>query len=150
QVAPHPANHAGTPSHRGRRPGTGVLRRPGAGGLVEPPRALVTGAASGIGAAFARDLRRRGWPLVLVARRLDRLKDLSRELGGEGVALPLAFDLAQNGAPERLHPDVRQRGLDIELLVNNAGMGHTGRFHEEPPEKILEMIDLNTRGLVDL
>ena len=117
---------------------------------MEPPRALVTGASSGIGAAFARDLRRRGWPLVLVARRLERLRELSRELGGEGVALPLAFDLAQAGAPERLHAELRQRGLDVELLVNNAGVGHTGRFHEESPERILEMIDLNARALVDL
>lgn len=117
---------------------------------MEPPRALVTGASSGIGAAFARELRRRGWPLVLVARRLDRLRDLSRELGGESVALPLAFDLAQTGTPERLYTEVRQRGLDVDLLVNNAGMGHTGRFHEEAPERIVEMIDLNARALVDL
>lgn len=117
---------------------------------MEPPRALVTGASSGIGAAFARGLRARGWPLVLVARRLDRLQALSRELGGEGVALPLAFDLAQDGGPAQLQAELQRRGLDIDLLVNNAGVGHTGRFSEESPERILGMIDLNARALVDL
>ena len=87
---------------------------------------------------------------MLVARRLDRLQALSRELGGEGVALPLAFDLAQDGAPAQLHAELQRRGLDIDLLVNNAGVGHTGRFSEESPERILGMIDLNARALVDL
>jgi short-subunit dehydrogenase len=112
--------------------------------------ALVTGASSGIGEAFARELGARGRAVVLVARRADRLEALVRELGGDGRALAVPLDLAAAGAGEQLQALLRARGLEVDLLVNNAGIGHTGRFHEEPVERVLAMVDLNVRALVDL
>lgn len=112
--------------------------------------ALVTGASSGIGAAFARRLRQRGERLVLVARRADRLETLAEELGGPPVVETLPLDLTSPDGPARLERELAQRHLAIDLLVNNAGAGHTGRFAEEPLPRILEMIDLNSRSLVEV
>ncbi|HWW95717.1 MAG TPA: SDR family oxidoreductase [Vicinamibacteria bacterium] len=113
-------------------------------------RALVTGASSGIGVAFARALKAKGERLVLVARRRDRLQELSRELGGEDTAAVLAADLTEPGAIDRLAEEIHARGFTVDLLVNNAGAGHTSRFHEERRETVLGMIDLNVRALVAL
>ena len=113
-------------------------------------RAVVTGASSGIGAAFARALARRGHPLVLVARRAERLKARVEELGGEERALALPLDLAQPDAAQILEEELARRDLAVDLLVNNAGVGHTGRLHEEPLDRILAMIDLNVRAAVEL
>jgi uncharacterized protein len=113
-------------------------------------RALVTGASSGIGAAFARRLAARGDALVLVARREDRLRALAQELGGDAKAQVVALDLARADAGQRLEDELAARGITVELLVNNAGVGHTGRFAEAPLERALGMIDLNVRATVDL
>jgi short-subunit dehydrogenase len=113
-------------------------------------RALVTGASSGIGAAFARGLRARGAKLILVARRAERLAALAQELGGADVVTTFPLDLSQPGAPAQLEDQLARRGLVVDMLVNNAGVGHTGRFLEEPPERILGMIDLNDRAAVEL
>jgi len=113
-------------------------------------RALVTGASSGIGSAFARALRARGERLVLVARRADRLEALAQELGGSDVAAVIPMDLAEPGGPARLQAEVDRRGLGVDMLVNNAGFGDTGPFLEAPIERLLGMIDLNARALVEL
>jgi short-subunit dehydrogenase len=113
-------------------------------------RALVTGASSGIGLEYARALRRRGMTLVLVARRVERLRQLASELGGEAAAAVVPADLTAGGGVARLVDDVRSRGLEIDLLVNNAGMGHTGRFVEQRQEVISEMLELNMTALVEL
>ena len=112
--------------------------------------AVVTGASSGIGAAFARALRARGHKVVLVARRQDRLEQMAQELGGSAWVSVLVLDLAQPGAPAQLVGEIARRGLKVDLLVNNAGVGHSGRFHEEPMPVVLGMIDLNVRALVEL
>ena len=114
------------------------------------PRALVTGASSGIGEAFARALAARGRRLVLVARRGDRLAYLARELGGDAAALAVTLDLARPGAEDELAAKVSAAGIDIDLLVNNAGVGHTGHFQEEPLDRLLGMVDLNVRSVVAL
>ena len=108
---------------------------------------LVTGASAGLGAEFARQCRRRGDELVLVARRKDRLEALAAELGSAHV---IASDLARPGAPERLLAEVAELGLEVETLINNAGFGAAGSFVEAPPERLLEMIDLNVRSLTGL
>lgn len=113
-------------------------------------RALVTGASSGIGAAFARALRARGERLVLVARRSDRLEALATELGGEASVAAISLDLTRRDAGERLEAEVARRGLAVDMLVNNAGVGDTGRFHEQPIERALGMVDLNARATVEL
>jgi short-subunit dehydrogenase len=119
---------------------------------VEGPdrRALVTGASSGIGAAFVRALRARGERVVLVARRQDRLIRLAQFFGGEPGALPIVLDLTRPGAGAWLEAEMAARRIEVDLLVNNAGVGVTGRFHEQPIERVLAMVDLNMRALVDL
>jgi short-subunit dehydrogenase len=113
-------------------------------------RALVTGASSGIGAAYARGLRARGERVVLVARRADRLQSLANELGGEPHALVLPLDLAGPGAAEALRGEVESRGIAVDCMVNCAGLGHTAPFDSQRPEAIRAMIDVNVRALVEL
>jgi uncharacterized protein len=113
-------------------------------------RALVTGASSGIGEAFARALHARGERLVLVARRTDRLARLSAELGGEDAALPVTLDLAQPDSAEVLLRTLASHGIGIRLLVNNAGVGYAGRVHEQPTDRLRAMIALDVRAVLDL
>lgn len=118
--------------------------------MSSEPRALITGASSGIGSAFARALRGRGEKLILVARRRDRLEALAADLGGEAQATVISLDLAAPGAAERLAAEVESRGLVVDLLVNNAGMGHTSPFGAQPLDLVRAMIDLNVRALTEL
>jgi short-subunit dehydrogenase len=92
--------------------------------------ALITGASAGIGANFARQLAAAGWNLVLTARRLDRLEGLAAELSGaHGIRVDcIALDLAESGSPAALVGEIEQRGLVIDMLVNNAGFGLPGTF----------------------
>src|SRR6184192_2135249 len=113
--------------------------------------ALVTGASSGMGEPLARRLARDGRPLVLVARRADRLESLARALrGAHGVeAHVFAQDLLQPGAVQTVLAEVDRRGLTIDWLVNNAGFGTGGRFDQLPVERELEEIRLNVEVLVE-
>ncbi|GAB2492647.1 SDR family NAD(P)-dependent oxidoreductase [Arenimonas alkanexedens] len=90
--------------------------------------ALVTGASSGIGAAIAREYAARGVPLVLVARRAERLQALAAELSDQVECVVIAADLADPATPGRLFADTQARGLFISTLVNNAGYGVPGRY----------------------
>ena len=85
---------------------------------------------------------------MLVARRGDRLAQLAREIGGEAVAVTL--DLAKPGAEDELAAILLASGIEVEVLVNNAGVGHTGLFREQPPDRLLGMVDLNVRSVVAL
>jgi short-subunit dehydrogenase len=113
---------------------------------------LVTGASSGIGAAFARALAKRGSDVILVARRIDRLQELASELEREhGVrATPIALDLSRRGAGQALAGEVAARGLTVTGLVNNAGFGTDGPFHEEDPDRLQDEITVDVANVVDI
>jgi uncharacterized protein len=113
---------------------------------------LITGASSGIGSDVARSLARRGHGVALVARRAERLEALAEELRREhGVRCEtLACDLADASARAGLASGLGDLGLDIEVLVNNAGFGSGGLFQRLDRERELEMVRLNVEAVVDL
>ena len=86
--------------------------------------ALITGASAGIGEEFARQLAGRGYDLILVARRKDRLEQLAEQL--PTTTHVVECDLAADAA--RLPDKAEKLGVDVDLLVNNAGLGLRGRF----------------------
>ncbi len=110
--------------------------------------ALITGASSGIGEALARSLAGRGVHLVLVARTRDRLERLAAELNPLAPALALPLDITLPDADLTAQDFVASQGLQVDLLVNNAGFGSYGPFAELPGERDLAMIDLNVKALV--
>ncbi|MEU1939293.1 SDR family NAD(P)-dependent oxidoreductase [Streptomyces coeruleorubidus] len=113
---------------------------------------IVTGASSGLGAEFARQLARRGADLVLVARRADRLKDLADELThAHGVTVHVvARDLGQPDAGRTLRAELESRGIYATGLVNNAGFGSHNALADEDPDRLQSLIALNVSALVDL
>ena len=111
-----------------------------------PETALVTGASSGIGEQFARQLAARGHDVVLVARRADRLEQVAGELPTE--AQVVACDLAEEAAS--LPETVKQLGVDVGLLVNNAGFGTSGPFLQHDPGRDAEQVRLNCEAIVTL
>src|SRR3954469_21811968 len=91
---------------------------------------LITGASSGIGEAFARKLAAQGHDLLLVARSEDKLIALCNELGLNHNVRAQYFvaDLSEADAPTRLFEETRERNLEIDFLINNAGFGSMGEF----------------------
>lgn len=120
--------------------------------MTERGYALVTGASSGIGAEIARALARRGWPVILVARRRERLEALAEALEvDQGVDVRIfAHDLAVAGAGQALFDAVAAEGLTVELLINNAGFGLQGRFVEQELGEVERMVRLNVLTLTEL
>ena len=114
--------------------------------------ALVTGASSGIGAAYAREFARRGWDLALVARREDRLKDLAEELKAQfGVdSLVIAADLSEPDAPETIVKTIHDQGRIIDGLVNNAGVGRPGAFVDLSWEDQAQFMELMVTSYLKL
>lgn len=87
-----------------------------------PRRALITGASAGIGAEFARQLAAEDYDLVLVARRRDRLDELAAELSAKTDVTVITADLSAPGEPQRVWTELEERGMQIDYLVNNAGV----------------------------
>ena len=114
--------------------------------------ALVTGASSGIGAEFARQLAARGMHLVLVARRKELLDELANDLHAKHAARcePIACDLSQPHAVTELMAELDRRGVVVDLLVNNAGFGIVGEVDDANVERLAEMLRLNVGATVEL
>jgi len=113
--------------------------------------ALVTGASSGIGEAMALQLAERGYNLVLVARRQERLQQVAgllQQTGREAIALPI--DLAQDDGPSRLFKAVKERKIEIDMLINNAGFGDFQPFREMSWEQISKLTQVNWVAVVQL
>jgi hypothetical protein len=114
--------------------------------------ALVTGASSGLGEEFARQLAARGANLILVARRGDRLETIAAELKAKhGTTVTvITADLSKADAAADLAERVRAAGLSVHTLINNAGFATFGPFESEDPARILQEVDLNVRAVVSI
>ena len=114
--------------------------------------ALITGASSGIGAEFAAQLAGRGMHLILAARRKDKMAALATELNTRhGTRCHIvAIDLADPDASRRLFDEIRRLAVDVELLVNNAGIGLIGQIESTSPEDVRHLLNLNLLTLADL
>lgn len=114
--------------------------------------ALITGASSGIGKEFARVHAERGGDLVIVARREDKLQALKTELENKHGAkvMVIAKDLTLPHSASDIYEAVKQAGIEVNYLINNAGFGGRGKFHERVWEKDLAMLNLNVVALTSL
>ena len=124
--------------------------------MVLPPgpdsTALVTGASAGIGSAIARELAARGHGVVLVARRKPLLEQLAEELTDQyGVRTEtIACDLARAASRARVPGRLSELGLEVQILVNNAGFATNGPFHESDPARELEQVRVLVEAVVAL
>lgn len=114
--------------------------------------ALITGASSGIGAEFARRLAAHGMHLVLTARRKELLEKLADELHtrhGTKTEILIA-DLTDPAEPQRLCESIAAKGIQIELLVNNAGFGWVGTIDETEQSRMRDLVQLNVASMTEL
>jgi uncharacterized protein len=113
---------------------------------------LITGASSGIGADIARSLAARGHGVALAARRTERLEQLAGELRDRNGVRVETFgcDLCDADARRSVRAEIDERGLRVEVLVNNAGFGTAGRFDRLDVERELELVHVNVEAVVDL
>ena len=114
--------------------------------------ALITGASGGLGAEFARQLAARGMHLVLVARRHELMVELATELHTKhGTRCEIiSADLSDPAEPQRILDDIDAKGIQIELLVNNAGFGVVGEVGQANLNRLLQLIRLNVSALTEL
>lgn len=114
--------------------------------------ALVTGASAGIGAAFARHLASEGYSLLLVARRVERLQELAAELTARhGVRCDVfAADLNDPSAPAAIMGFAANQGIDIDVLINNAGLSGKTAFADTPWPKLAAEIQLMVTTVTEL
>src|SRR5690349_14567261 len=115
--------------------------------------ALITGASAGLGREFARLLTGRARSLVLVARRMDRLEELRRELNARDPKLVIhtrAVDLADTPQLRALVQWLKQERIEIDFLINNAGLGDMGAFATADPERIEQILLVNMVALTSL
>src|SRR5262245_6772009 len=114
--------------------------------------ALVTGASGGIGLDLAECFAQDGYDLILTARSDAALQAESKRLAEKyGVkATPIALDLGMQGGGHKLAEEIAARGLEVDVLVNNAGYGIAGAFAGSKESDQLGMIDLNVRALLEL
>ena len=114
--------------------------------------ALVTGASAGIGAALTEELAGGGTHLVLTARRKERLDELARVLTAKHKVKTEVFaaDLAEPSAPEKIFAFTKEKGIEIDLLANNAGFGRLGEFPSVEKQRLLDMVQVNCSAVVHL
>ena len=120
--------------------------------IMDKEIALITGASSGIGREFARIHAGRGGNLVIVARSENKLNELKAELEKTHSVsvMVIAKDLSLPDAPKEIYEEVKKAGIRVDYLINNAGFGGRGKFHEREWENDLAMIHVNVRALTAL
>jgi short-subunit dehydrogenase len=114
--------------------------------------ALITGSSSGIGLHLAEQFARNGHEVVLVAPVEWELQHIARRLITEGAPAPLiiAKDLEEENAAQEIFDELHQRGVEVGILVNNAGHGQRGKFQEISIEQDLSMVRLNIEAVLRL
>lgn len=114
--------------------------------------ALVTGASAGIGVALAEELAAGGTHLILTARRLDRLQEVAENLRKKHGAQTQVFpaDLAERDAPQRIYDFCKEKGLRVDLLINNAGFGQYGELPQVETQRLIDMVEVNCTAVVHL
>jgi short-subunit dehydrogenase len=113
--------------------------------------ALVTGASAGIGAELARQLAACGAKLILTARRKDRLDALAAELTSKGTEVrTVTADLNDPAAPQKIYDATEGAGLEVDILINNAGLGQFGAFHTSAVDQELAQVRVNCEAMVRL
>jgi len=119
---------------------------------TETKYALITGATSGIGYELAKLFAQDGYNLVIVARPGDRLNEVVQEFSSQyGIeAVAVGKDLFVDGAAEEVYKEVKEKGITVNVLVNDAGQGVFGKFHEEDLDRQLKIIHLNVVALTTL
>jgi uncharacterized protein len=124
-----------------------MASKPGSG-----QTALVTGASAGIGVDLAECFAKGGYEVIVTARTASALQEVATRLATtHGVKVTaIACDLGAIGGGAKLAAEIAQKGLSVDVLVNNAGFGHAGGFAAEPIEPQLGMVDLNIRALTEL
>lgn len=117
-----------------------------------PPWALVTGASAGIGAEFCRQLAAKGFSLVLVARRADKLQALADELkdSHNTHSLVITADLSVGGAGRTIAGQLAAQNIEVDYLINNAGFGLPGSFHVPQWQEHADFIQLMVTAVCDL
>jgi len=119
---------------------------------IKRPVVLITDGSSGIGLALAEQFAQHGYDLVLVARnwrKLEQAADLLRD-NFQCTVIPLSLDLTAEDAPDDLIGELHARDIEIDVLVNNAGLGDYGPFHRSDQDRITAMLRLNIIGLTAL
>lgn len=105
-------------------------------------KVLITGGSSGIGLSFAKEFKKRGYEIILVARDEKKLKESSKEIGGN--VKTYKTDLTKVENCKKLYEDFKDENIDI--LINSAGFGLHGKFLDDDLDKQIEMIDLNIKA----
>ena len=108
---------------------------------------LITGASSGIGECFAQTLDKLGAHLILTARSEDKLKEMASNMN-HAIAIP--GDLSDKDFPEQLYKTIKEKNLNVDILINNAGFGFSGLFLESAMKNYEEMMNVNMYSLVAL
>ncbi|MBO5715439.1 MAG: SDR family oxidoreductase [Clostridia bacterium] len=114
--------------------------------------ALITGASGGLGLSFVNIFARDGYDIVLVARNGNRLEDIKKEIEEKYNvnAMVVAVDLCSEDGAQKVYDATQQAGLNVDVLVNNAGFGDFGKFYKSDINKQIRMVDLNCTALMHL
>jgi short-subunit dehydrogenase len=119
--------------------------------IYKGKKVLITGASAGIGYALAEELAKRGAEVIITARRRDRLEELAKKIesaGGKAHAFTEDLSLPESG--KKLYDQIKSAGLEIDILINNAGYGRWGELTSHERDDYSKMLQLNVTTLTDL
>lgn len=111
--------------------------------------ALITGASSGFGYEFVKLFVKDNYNLILVARNIEKLQEIKKEFSGSNITV-IQKDLTLSGAIKELYEEIKENGLNVDVLVNNAGFGLLGEFDKLDVNRQINMIQLNVSVLTEL